>query len=83
MNLEVVDLPEGYVPVTNLQQLFKLRKGKRARLPENLVRDNQQIIYLYSEVEDGYYKRLLQPYTLDEDLQSYINRGVLFYKPKE
>lgn len=76
------ELPEGYEIVTNIYQLYKLRKGKKIHKPENLVRDNAQILYLYSEIQNGFYKRVLTPLTEDLDLKKYIERGALYYKPK-
>jgi hypothetical protein len=82
IQFKAYNLPEGYIPVTNIQQLYKLRKGKRSLLPENMVRE-VQVIYIYSEIEEGYYKRILTPEIPDESLEWYIQRGILFYKPKE
>lgn len=73
-------LPEGFVAVDGIGQLYKLRKGKRAAHPENMIR-HVQIVYLYSEVVDGYYRRVLNEDFDDYTLKRYIDRKLLFYKP--
>lgn len=75
-----VPLPEGYIPVTDIGQLYKMRKGKRSPHPENMIR-HVQIIYLFSELVDGYYRRVLNDDYDDYTLKKYIDRRLLFYRP--
>lgn len=75
------DLPSGYVPVTDYQQLYKLKDRKRKRIPSNMERRVGMILFTYSDLIDKYYKRILQSYTPEKLLREMIARKILYYKP--
>lgn len=74
-------LPERYVPCTDINQLKRLKKGKKKKVPENLEFVEGMVIYLYSHYSDCYYQRVLDNTGIDESsLQQYIKFKVL-YRP--
>lgn len=77
------ELPEGYVLVTDYNELCKLKLYKRKRIPSNLTPRIGMILFVYSEIQDKYYKRILRTYTDRKLLETFIERKVLFYKPVE
>lgn len=77
------DLPEGYVLVSDNEQLCKLKLHKRKRIPSNFTRRIGMVLFVYSEIRDKYYKRILRSYTEQKFLDSLIQRKVLYYKPSE
>lgn len=77
------DLPEGYELVDNFEQLCKLKQRKRKFIPSNLTPRLGMIIFVYSEIKDKYYRRILQSYTGRKFIEDLIQRRILYYKPSE
>ena len=77
------DLPEGYVLVNDYDELCKLKAYKRKRIPSNLTPRIGAVLFVYSEIQDKYYKRIMHVYTDRKLLESFIQRKILYYKQPE
>lgn len=80
------EVPDGYIELTNLMELFRLKQGTTEKTIENMeIRTDLRLI-LYNPVTMQYYNRYLhystnrmQMQTYFNDKNLYINKGDLLW----
>jgi len=79
-SLEAVkSLPEGYVPIKDIEQLKTLKKGCSKNIPENRVWKTNIKLYQYSPEKKIYYRRQFWPLeSIINKAIEYINKGILY-----
>jgi len=74
----VKTLPEGFVLITDLDSLKRLKKGKRKITPENIEWKYGTILYVFSHSSNVYYKKILSEITPIEILTQYFKNEILY-----
>lgn len=74
----ISELPEGFTLVESLEDLIRLKKGKKVAKPGNVELAYGEPVYLYCHRENLYYKKYLTTYTPIDKLKEYINLKITY-----
>lgn len=84
MKLDYVKtLPQDIVKCKSLEDLARLKKGKRKWKKGNLEPDYGRVYYVYSISTKVYWKREISEYTNFKKLRQYVNDGNVFTEKQQ
>ena len=71
-------LPNGFILVNDVNELLRLKKGCKRRIPDNMELPMKEQVFIYSHIHKIFYPKIISQFTPYDKVLEYIEKRLLY-----